>query len=138
MGAFFFCLMLGVAISPAILGSAMNATYAKSLKLPAALDQAADKEIIDSVNNPNALLSDTKKAELENLFRKKGSQGDALLHQTIDAMRSSFETGLRSVYMIGAVTMLLAFLLITTLPAVPLGSEAKQEESVPVAAAVQE
>jgi len=39
------------------------------------------------------------------------------------------ETGLRSVFLIGAVTMLLAFLLITTIPEVPIGSEAKSEEA---------
>jgi MFS family permease len=130
MGAFFFCLLLGVAISPAILGSAMNATYAKSLKLPAALEQSADKEILESVHNPNALLSEAKMAELKGLFEKKGSNGNDLFNQTVDAMRDAMEAGLRSVFLIGAVTMLLAFLLITTIPEVPIGSEAKSDEAV--------
>ncbi len=138
MGAFFFSLMLGVAISPAILGSAMNGTYAKSLALPDALEQVADKEIIDSVRNPNALLSDTKLAELENLFKKKGDKGDALFHQTVDAMRNSMESGLRSVFLIGAVTMLLSLLLIITIREVPLATEAKPEEAVPVPVAVED
>jgi MFS family permease len=138
MGAFFFCLMLGVAISPAILGSAMNATYAKSLKLPAELERVGDKGIIESVRNPNALLSEAKMAELEDRFEKKGSQGDDLLHQTVDAMRKSMEAGLKSVFLIGAVTMLLALLLITTIPEVPLGSEAKSEEAVQVAVVAHE
>ena len=68
-----FCFLLGVAISPASLGSAMNATYAKSLKLPAALEQAADQEIMEHVYNPNALLSETKMAELKDLFEKGGA-----------------------------------------------------------------
>jgi hypothetical protein len=39
--------MLGVAISPAILGSAMNAIYAENLKLPETLKQSTDKEIME-------------------------------------------------------------------------------------------
>jgi hypothetical protein len=46
----------------------------------------------------------------------------------VDAMRDAMETGLRRVFLIGAVTMLLAFLLITTIPEVPIGSEANAEE----------
>ena len=42
-------------------------------------------------------------------------------------MRHSLEAGLRRVFLIGAVTMLLALLLITTIPEVPIGSEAKPE-----------
>ena len=129
MGAFFFCMLLGVAISPAILGSAMNATYAKGLKLPAVLEQAADKEILESVRNPSALLSKTKMAELKHLFENKGSKGEDLFHQTVDAMRNAMEAGLKRVFLIGAITMLLAFLLITTIPEVPLGSEENSDEA---------
>ncbi|MBP1622054.1 MAG: putative drug transport protein [Acidobacteria bacterium] len=129
MGAFFFCMLLGIAISPAILGSAMNTTYARSLTLPAVLEQAADKEILEAVRNPNALLSQEKLAELKTLFDKRGGGGEDLFQQTVEAMRAAMETGLRSVFLIGAVTMLLAFLLITTIPEVPIGSEAKSEEA---------
>jgi MFS family permease len=128
MGAFFFGLLLGVAVSPAILGSAMNATYAKSLRLPAALEQAADKDILESARNPNALLSETKMAELKDLFKKKGN--DNLFNQTVDAMRDALEKGLRRVFLIGAVTMLVAFLLITTIPEVPIGAEANSGEEI--------
>jgi MFS family permease len=138
MGAFFFCLMLGVAISPAILGSAMNSTYAKSLVLPDALERIADREIVESVQNPNALLSDKKLAELENLFKKKGDQGDDLFHQTVDAMRRSMESGLRSVFLIGAVAMLLALSLIITIQEVPLGTEPKPDKTAQAPVAVRE
>lgn len=127
MGAFFFCLLLGVAISPAILGSTMNATYAKSLKLPATLNQTADTEILKAARNPNALLSEAKMAELKNLFHQKGK--DPLFGPTLDAMRGALEAGLRSVFWIGAIATLLAFLLITTIPEVPIGSKASPEEA---------
>ncbi len=128
MGAFFFCMLLGVAISPAILGSAMNATYAKSLKLPAALEQAADREILVAAHNPNALLSQGKMDELKALFDKRDNGGDALFELTVAAMRKSMESGLKTAFLIGAVTMLAAFLLITTIPEVPIGSEAGSGE----------
>jgi len=90
------------------------------------------------VQNPNALLSDAKLDELENLFKKKGDKGDDLFHKTVNAMRQSMESGLRSVFLIGAVTMLLAFLLIITIQEAPLGSEAKQEEITQVPIAVED
>lgn len=127
VGAFFFCLMFGQGIAPAILGSAMNATYAQSLKLPEALDQGTDREIMEAVHNPNALLSETKKAELRVLFEKKGNNGEELFQQSIDTMRHSMEVALRRVFLIGAITMLIAAVLITTIPGVPIGSGEKPE-----------
>ncbi len=123
MGAFFFTMLLGVAISPAILGSTMNATYAKSLKIPAALEQSASQELLESVRNPNALLSEAKMGELKALFDKEGSEAAALLPQTVDAMRDAMEDGLKRVFLIGALTMLVAFLMITTIPEVPISDE---------------
>ena len=58
---------------------------------------------------------------------KKGSNGEELFRQTVDAMRNSMEAGLKRVFWAGAVAMLLALLLITTIPEVPIGSEAKRE-----------
>ncbi len=131
MGAFFFSMLLGIAISPAILGSAMNAKYAGSLKLPAAIEQTADKAILDAVRSPNALLEAAKMAELKALFEKAGNRDDDLFDQTVRAMRISLESGLRRIFLIGAVTMLLALLLVTTIPEVPLGAEANRDEIAP-------
>jgi MFS family permease len=134
MGANFFCLMMGLAISPAVLGSAMNSTYAKTLQvsLPAELKQAEldrslDKETLDSLGNPRVLLSESARITLENKFKKMGEQGAPLFQRTVQAILASMEAGLRSVFWIAAVSMLLALLLISTIPEIPFGAGAKDE-----------
>jgi len=122
MGAIFFSLMMGVAISPALLGSAMNATYARTLKasLPEGLSRIADESTIASLGDSRVLLSDSALAALKRSFLEKGSEGQALFDQTVQAIRTSMEAGLRSVFWIGAVTMLIAFLIISTIPPISI------------------
>ena len=117
MGALFFCLMFGVAISPAILGAFEQATFEETLdaSLPDGLEH------MTALINSQVLLSEQDMAVLENAFMEMGSEGELLFQQTNDAIRSSMEASLRSVFWIGAVTMLLAFLLIITIPEVPIG-----------------
>jgi len=117
MGALFFCLMFGVAISPAILGAFERATFEKTLEasLPDGLEH------MTALINSQVLLSEPDMAVLENAFSDMGGEGAVLFQQTTDAIRSSMEASLRSVFWIGAVTMLLAFLLILTIPEVPIG-----------------
>ncbi len=129
MGASFFCLMMAVAIAPAILGTAEQATYVKALaaSLPDGLDQVADKATIASLTDSKVLLSKPDMAALENTFRQMGSGGEALFHQTVDAIRTSMEAGLRIVFWIGAIATLISFLLIITIPEIPIGG--KEEKS---------
>ena len=117
MGAIFFCLMFGVAISPAILGAFEQATFDRTLSasLPEGLKHMADQ--VDS----QVLLSESDMAALENTFKEMGSEGKALFQQTVDAIRSSMEASVRSVFWIGALTMLAAFLIMLTIPEVPIG-----------------
>lgn len=122
MGALFFSITLGTAIAPAILGSAMNTTYAKKLEttLPAGLHQIADETTITALGDPKALLSPTAMKALEAAFAKEGSYGIVLFRQTVEAIRTSMVTGLRIVFLLGAVTMLISFLLILTVPEVSM------------------
>ncbi|MBN1566604.1 MAG: MFS transporter [Acidobacteria bacterium] len=122
MGASFFNLMMGVAISPAILGAAMNATYAKTLaaSLPAELRQVADETTMQSLGNSRVLLSETALKNLENTFKKMGSDGEALFPRTVQAIRTSMLAGVKSVFWISAITMLLSFFIILTLPEINL------------------
>jgi len=117
MGAVFFCLMMGVAISPAILGAAEQATYHRALEssLPDGLEHIA--ALVDS----KVLLSKPDMAALESTFKEMGSDGEARFQQTVEGIRSSMEASLRTVFWIGALTMLAAFLLIITIPEVPIG-----------------
>jgi MFS family permease len=122
MGASFFCLMMGVAISPAILGSAMNATYARTLpaSLPVGLNAVADEATMVSLGNSRVILSEKALADLEGAFKKMGGDGEMLFQQTVQAIRTSMQAGLKTVFWISALTMLIAFLSISTLPEISL------------------
>jgi MFS family permease len=121
-GGLYFFVSMGKAIAPAILGSAMNASYARELanSLPAALHQFTDKALLASLSNPRVLLSAPAMSELQKTFAGIGPQGPALLMQTVAAVRVSMETGLRTIFLVGAVTMLISFLLILTIPEIKL------------------
>jgi MFS family permease len=122
MGAIFFSITMGMAIAPAVLGPVMNVAYANKLEatLPAGLHQFADKAAITALGDPKALLSPTAMKALENTFAKKGIYGNDLFRQTVKAIRTSMEAGLRGVFLLGAVTMLISFLLILTIPEVSM------------------
>jgi MFS family permease len=125
MGAIFFCIMMGVALAPAVLGSAMNATYESKLAelLPDRLNYLADEATMTSLGNPRVLLSEPAMGSLENSFRDMGNEGQELFRQTVQAIRTSLEASLRSVFWIGALTMLLSFVLISTVPEISLESD---------------
>ena len=125
MGAIFFCISMGVAISPPILDSAKNVTYEKTLNasLPNGLQGLADGATMAAIRNQRVLLSDSSMAELKARFDEMGPEGQALFPKTVDAIRNSLEAALRSVLWIGAITMLLAFLLISTIPEVSLDNQ---------------
>ena len=118
MGAIFFFLSIGSAISPAILGSTMNVEYAEKLSqsLPEGLREIADEKTMKALDDPQVLLSGSAMEDLRKMLQEKGSAGRQLFRQTVDAVRSSLEAGLRRVFAIGAVMMLLSFLIISTVP----------------------
>ncbi len=119
MGAMFFAILMGVAIAPALLGSAMNASYEKSLRrsLPYELHRLADQETVTAIGNPRVLLSQPAMDELKVRFDRGGSEMHMLFPDTVRAIRTAMAAGIRSVFQIGVVTMLIAFLIICTIPA---------------------
>ncbi len=139
MGALYFSITLGTAIAPAILGSAMNTTYSKSLEttLPAELHQFADKATITALADPKALLSPAAMKTLESAFAKEGSYGSGLFKQTVEAIRTSLQAGLRIVFLLGAVTMFISFLLILTVPEVSMDAVV-EDKKAPLPALVEE
>ena len=122
MGAIFFSILMSVASAPAVLGSAMNAAYEKKLaaSLPEGLEAVADEATLAAVMNQRVLLDEPSRKDLESRFGKMGPEGQALFPATLDAIRNSLASSLRSVFWVGAVTMLLAFLIICTLPEVSI------------------
>ena len=124
MGATFFCLMMAISISPAILGSVEQSTYNKILaaSLPGKLNRIIDETTMTSLIDSQVLLSKTEMAALENTFKEMGREGEALFQPTIDAIRKSMAAGIKNVFWVGAITTLISFLLIITIPEVPIGS----------------
>ncbi len=118
MGAIFFFLMMGSAISPPILGTTMNVTYARTLSqsLPAGLEEIADVATIEALDDPQVLLSGYAMEDLRETLEGKGGNGPILFEQTVEAIRHSLEAGIRNIFWISAVFMLLAFLIICTVP----------------------
>ena len=125
MGAIFFCLMLAVAVSPAILGAVMNAGYVQTLAatLPEGLGRVADAETMAGLTDSQVLLSQERMGELEQRFRGLGGEGAGLFAPTVEAIRAAMQAGLKRVFWLGAFTMLAAFLIILTIPEVPIGSD---------------
>ncbi len=136
MGAIFFAILMGVAISPAVLGAAMNGSYQRALQvsLPEGLKGMADEATIASIGNPRVLLSQEALDSLKKSFDNKGVQGQALFPKTVDAIRSALEAGLRSVFLIGAITMLLAFVVISTIPETSMEEAREEANPQPVSA----
>ncbi|MBC7248645.1 MAG: MFS transporter [Anaerolineae bacterium] len=134
-GGIYFFVMIGMAIAPAILGSAMNSVYAKNLaaELPAELPQVLDEATLASLNDPRMLLSPPVMAALEESFNALGDNGPALFTQTVEAVRSSLEAGLKAAFLIGAITMVLSFLLILAIPEISIEMEV-EDKRAPAAA----
>jgi MFS family permease len=124
-GGLYFFVMMGKAIAPAILGSVLNAVYTRELaaRLPADLSVSLNQATLASISSPRVLLSSSAMSELQKVIYGLGNRGPALFDQGIRAIRDSLETGLRWIFIIGAVTMLVSFLLILTIPEIELDSQ---------------
>lgn len=130
-GALFFSVMIGQALAPAILGSAMNMKYNSVLKvsLPAEVSQLADKATMTSLGNPRVLLSKPAMAALGATLGKTSQNGQAVLDQTVSAIRISMEASLRIIYILSAIAMLLTFLIICTIPEVSIDAEVEDKQA---------
>ena len=130
-GALFFSVMLGQAIAPAVLGSAMNMKYISTLaaNLPPEVEAMSDEKLKTSLVDPKVLLSEPAMAALSETLGNSGQDGPAVLEKTIDAIRLAMEAGLKIIFIIGAIAMTLTFLTICLVPnfsidAPPAGDDA--------------
>jgi len=125
VGAMFFFVFMGGAIGPAILGSAMNATYDKTWhsSQPSELGQIADQDTLSSLADPRVLLSPEAMKSLDAALSAAGEQSSELFDKTVQALRDSLKTSLRTVFLINAICTLISFLLILTIPEVPIDVE---------------
>jgi hypothetical protein len=135
MGALYFSVMIGQALAPAILGSAMNMKYASTLQatLPAELSKLTDQATMTSLGNPKVLLSEPAMDSLRQTLISKSSNGEELHKKTVAAIRTSMEASLRSIYIIGAIMMLLTFIIICTIPKISVDTEVEDALTVEAA-----
>jgi hypothetical protein len=128
---------MGMAIAPAVLGSIMNVSYAAKLEatLPGELHQFADARTMTALGDSKALLSPKAMTELKATFDTVGGDGKQLFKKTVEAIRTSMEAGVRSVFIFGAAMMLISFLLILTVPEVSMDAVIEDKRAPqPVAA----
>ncbi len=130
VAAIFFIVALGTAAAPAILGPAMNATYAKKLQnlLPQDLELHIDAATLDSIADPRVLMSGKAMAELKSTFSKIEGEKPMLFDETVQAVRNALQAGLKVLFLIGAIALLIALLFIITIPEVPIESGEEDEE----------
>jgi hypothetical protein len=88
--------------------------------LPGELRQFADKETLASLGDSKALLSPKAMESLRKTLNNGGPEESELFRRTVEAIRTSMEAGLRNVFLLGAITMLMAFLLILTVPEISM------------------
>jgi MFS family permease len=126
--ALFFFVMIGQAIAPAVLGSAMNTRYNSVLKssLPVELARLSDQATMTSLGNPRVLLSKPAMASLEKTLIDKPE----VFEQTVSAIRMSMESSLRLIFIIGDVCLLLAVLVICTLPEISIDAKVEDKKAI--------
>lgn len=124
-GALFFSVMIGQAIAPAIIGSALSMRYNSVLQanLPAQLAGLVGQDTMESLGDPSVLLSKPAMQALRTTLEGGTAGNKEILDQTVAAIRLAMESGLKVIFLLGAVTMLLALLIICTIPQIAIGAE---------------
>lgn len=112
VAAIFFVVALGMASAPAILGPAMNVTYQKKLAdlLPPDLDRHIAAATLESIADPGVLMSKSALAELESACNRIEDNNPMLFNRTVQAIRSALQSGLKVLFLIGSIAVLIGFL----------------------------
>jgi MFS family permease len=133
VAAIFFIVGVGMAITPSIMGAAMNYTYDRKLRglLPAEVRLNMDEATLKSLADPRVLMNEDAMLGLENVFNTGDGLGPELFDQTYYAIRSALRSGLKIVFLIGAITMLAAFLFIINIPEVSMDAEVRDRRAKP-------
>ena len=125
MAVLFFSISIGMSMAPAVQGSAMNIKYNSALQasLPEAITNAAGDNDVTPFINQDVLIKKEAADALRDAIMKTGNGTPELFEQTVDAIRASSEAGLRTTFLIAGLTMFLAFILILTIPVIPMDRE---------------
>jgi EmrB/QacA subfamily drug resistance transporter len=114
---------LGASVGLAIFGSVMNNRFAAEFMkdLPPVIQEIVPQEQLDSlVRNPQALVNMEVQGQMGDIFEQLGPQASLLLDQVIQSLRNALEVALSSVFFIGLITLLLAFVINLFLKELPL------------------
>jgi MFS family permease len=125
MGALYFSVIIGTSLAPAILGTTLNTKYANTFQstLPA---EFSDRTVIDS----GVLMDDRAMTELRTRLVNSGSNGQDVFDKTVSAIKFSLDSALRTIFIIGAVTMLMTFLLICTIPKISIDTPVEEQKEL--------
>lgn len=121
-GGMFFIVMIGSALAPAMMGSAMNSAYSEELQanLPVATTRVLNASTLASLDNPRVLLSAPAMDELKQTFAGVGSEAAVLFEETVHAVRNSLAGALAELFLLSALAMVVAALGVLTVPDIPL------------------
>jgi len=124
MGALYFSVIIGTSLAPAILGTALNMKYASTFQasLPA---EFTDRATIDS----GVLLDEKAMGDLRTKLVNSGTNGQEIFDKTVSVIKFSLQSALRIIFIIGAVTMLITFLLICTIPKISIDTPVEDQKA---------
>jgi hypothetical protein len=106
------------------------ALYSWAISLPAELSRLMDEATLTSIADPRVLMSPEAMTGLRNTLNRAGEEAPAFFDQTVRAVRGALESSLKRLFLIGAVPMLLSFLLILTIPEVSMDIEVQDKKQV--------
>jgi MFS family permease len=131
IAAIFFVVAVGTASAPAILGPPMNVTYQKKLAdlLPRDLSSHIDAATLESIADPSVLLSKDALSKLESACSRIEDNNPMLFDQTVEAIRDALQSGLRVLFLIGSIALLIALLIILTIPEVSMDEEVRDKNA---------
>lgn len=117
-----FFRFIGGTIGAAVLGSFLTGTFGREFtsQLSPELTQALPAERLDALKDPQVLLNETAMEGLQATFAQFGPQGQTLLQQLLDAIRSALAIAIHDVFAAGTVVMALAIVVSLFLREIPL------------------
>ncbi len=115
---------IGSTIGVAVMGTIMTNTFQSNLQsnMPQALTQLASTRHLPlaQLQNPQLLLAPDVVAKIQHDFAAFGTQGLALFHQLVEAIRMSLSSAITNVFFLGFIIMLLGLFSVLFLREIPL------------------
>lgn len=108
---------IGLAVFGTILNSRFSSAMSESL--PSGITKALGTNA-SKLDNPQALLSASSRAQLHALFAKAGTAGDQMYNTFMATVRHSLQTGISDLFVVGTFVIGAAFVVVFFLKEVPL------------------